>query len=428
MTRSLRPHCLVLLAVAAAGLAATAGSARAATVVAENEPEATVARSSLVIEDAGAGPNAITVSSSAIDETTAVYSIVDEAEPPVAGEGCVTAGPSEVRCELLRARAPDCHYNSLGAFCFGGAVVRLSITLGEGDDRLDLTGIAPLPPGDATSGAGQTLGADVDLNGGDDEFLGGDQPESVVLGLGADVAQTGLGSDVVRPSDGPPDGPDLIDLGPAFDPTVPAALAEHDVVNYAVATGPIRVSVDGVADDGVEGEGDNVISAETIYGGNFDDLLIGGDAPEKLSASGGSDTVFGGGGDDELEGDSVLVGELIPPHEPGSNIIHGGPGDDALDGGELRDRAFGEHGDDTIQTAERSDLASGGPGADRISDYDGRDRLRGGEGRDRLRTVIDRGFVRARPARLDCGPQRDRAVASVDDELRRCERVVVVGG
>src|SRR6185312_12788009 len=84
----------------------------------------------------------------------------------------------------------------------------------------------------------------------------------------------------------------------------------NDLADYSSDRAPVTITLDGQANDGENGERDNV-SAERVTGGAGGDRLIGDDANNTLIGGGGSDTLVGGGGSDSLQG---------------------GDGDDLLDG------------------------------------------------------------------------------------------------
>lgn len=90
------------------------------------------------------------------------------------------------------------------------------------------------------------------------------------------------------------------------------------------------------------------------------------------------------------------------------------------------DRYSAAGGSATGRPFPHSVLFVGGRGIDRLTGGDGNDTLYGGEGRDRL--AAGRGDDRintlgAQRDRVDCGPGRDQAESSRNDELERCERV-----
>ena len=70
--------------------------------------------------------------------------------------------------------------------------------------------------------------------------------------------------------------------------------------------------------------------------------------------------------------------------QPGIEVVFGGEGDDWIEGNEHSRELYGEEGDDTIEGGTGYTLLFGGEGDDRLFGEDGDDVLRGGEGRDQL--------------------------------------------
>lgn len=192
---------------------------------------------------------------------------------------------------------------------------------GSGDDVLRCEGACELDGGD---------GSDL-LRGGAGET---GMPSWFRGGAGADRLHGPLSTHL----DGGP-GPDLLDGG---------------YVDYRSRTASVKVSLDGLANDGATGEGDNIVAAHTI---------IGGSGPDQLTAGRGWISLIG------REGDDVLTG---------------GPGGDFLDGSE---------GNDTLLAGGGRDYVHGGSGNDDL-------RLRDGE--------VDEGY---------CGGGRDRVSADASDSL-----------
>ena len=99
----------------------------------------------------------------------------------------------------------------------------------------------------------------------------------------------------------------------------------------------MTISLDGQANDGAPGEGDNI-------GSDFE-RIDGTDADDVFTGSAGGDNFHGGGGSDE---------------------IHGGDGGDDLAGDGGDDRVFGDAGNDIVEGTYGADLVDGGPGSDQI--------------------------------------------------------------
>ncbi|TWT91963.1 calcium-binding protein [Stieleria varia] len=123
----------------------------------------------------------------------------------------------------------------------------------------------------------------------------------------------------------------------------------------------------------------------TVFGGNGNDVLNGGNGPDTLSGDAGMDTINGNGGHDQLFGgfglDTINGGS-------GNDTIMGGFGSDLLNGGSGNDQINGEHGNDTIDGGWDDDTLLGGQGNDQINGGFGNDYINGGLGAD----IIDGSF------------------------------------
>jgi Ca2+-binding RTX toxin-like protein len=162
----------------------------------------------------------------------------------------------------------------------------------DGSAQADTLTATSTPSDDASAvklvgnGGGDTLnagsfGTDLEGDGGDDTLVGGTGDDRLdeqgLAGLGADDMHGGRGFDQV-------------------------SYVGHR--NSASALVAVNVSLDGIANDGYAGEGDNVHKdIESIEGTNLDDALTGGAAFDQLEGFGGSDTLDGGAGTDILIGD-----------------------------------------------------------------------------------------------------------------------------
>lgn len=104
-------------------------------------------------------------------------------------------------------------------------------------------------------------------------------------------------------------------------------------------------------------------SLATVYGGPGDDLLEGGTLSQRFYGENGNDTLHGGDGNDYL---------------------YGGDLDDVLIGGANSDRLYGEAGNDKLYGQYGNDMLYGGVGDDRLFAQTGNDELFGDEGDDRL--------------------------------------------
>jgi RTX calcium-binding nonapeptide repeat (4 copies) len=147
------------------------------------------------------------------------------------------------------------------------------------------------------------------------------------------------GSDVL---DG---GPGDDELQPDRDTTSPGdVLAGGDGVDHLQLVGTIAptitVTLDGQANDGPAGDGDNYgsdfenitgspVAANTITGTDGPNVISTGNLNDVLTGNGGNDRIESGYGNDRLDGgagDDQMVGSA------GDDLLIGGPGRDSLDG------------------------------------------------------------------------------------------------
>ena len=226
-------------------------------------------------------------------------------------------------------------------------------------------------------------------------------------------------------------GDDLLDGGIGSDTL--AGGPGRDTADYSARTAPVSVSLNGSADDGEAGEGDNVGNdVEVLVGGSGDDQLAGNDGDNALLGNAGNDILGGGGGNDQLDGgagDDTLAGgtgsdtltggdgtdtanysssdapvRVTLDGQPGDgasgendnvdteNVI-GSPGDDVLIGNAGINTLSGGDGSDRLLGGKSADVLDGGPGDDIIQSLDGqRDTVACGDGEDG--TVSDRGDIR----------------------------------
>ncbi|MGW4213844.1 calcium-binding protein [Lentzea sp. NPDC004789] len=216
-----------------------------------------------------------------------------------------------------------------------------------------------------------TPGNDVIAAGaGNDVVLGLDGNDTVCLGPGDDLFDGGAGDDTMV-ADATPDGADTY-----------VGNGGLDAVTYAARTTPVTVTLDGTANDGAPGEGDNI--AADIGG------ITGGSGNDVIDASAGrvQTFVFGGPGNDTLAtnfnagggaGDDTL--RLV---NSGSGSLFGNDGNDTLFGGPVRDNLIGGNGNDKVFAGGGDDELFGGPGDDLLAGEAGNDDLFGEAGNDEL--------------------------------------------
>jgi Ca2+-binding RTX toxin-like protein len=211
--------------------------------------------------------------------------------------------------------------------------------------------------GDGESGEGDNVGGDIEdvtTGSGADVLVGSSARNVLDGGPGPDVVSGGAGDDLLIDSGGD-SAPDRLDGGDGDDAMAAGAGpdtyiggdGEDAVTDYAGRTFAVRVTLDGLADDGAAGEGDNVGSdIEDVTGGAAADTLVGNGADNELAGGGGDDVISGADGNDGLAG---------------------GPGRDTIDGGGGRDDLEGGAGGDTLKTRDgRTDRADCGGGTDGV--------------------------------------------------------------
>lgn len=268
------------------------------------------------------------------------------------GDGCQEGTDGAVVCRvsvsgsfLITARLGDGDDFFTAARTCGDFVECVEVEAGAGNDVVIGSGAADLLRG---NGGDDTLeglrgegwgfvptGNHLDGGYGDDRLIGGREYDLLVGGPGADVMEGGRG---------------------------------FDTVSYGTRVLPVRVQIDGDADDGAPGERDRVgLDVEMVFGGHGHDRLIGDARANQLDGSRGRDVIVGRAGPDFLVGGT------------GADVIRGGAGRDRLEA------TWYDPMQHAITTERRArDLLYGGPDADSIDSADSTaDRVRGGRGRDR---------------------------------------------
>jgi hypothetical protein len=171
------------------------------------------------------------------------------ANDAIASSGCTVVDPDTFTCPGVDVIVAD-----------GGA----------GDDNLGSFGSDLVIPVRLSGGSGN------------DSLTGGDGADTLAGGAGDDFMNGGLGGDTITGGTG------------------------TDRVNAFGAGGALAVSLDGVANDGLAGEGDNVgADVEDVFAssGAGAVTITGNAAGNILSGEGGDDSITGGAGNDELSGD-----------------------------------------------------------------------------------------------------------------------------
>lgn len=234
--------------------------------------------------------------------------------------------------------------------------------LGDGNDKATLNA-----PGGVTNA--------VDGGSGDDDI-------SVNAPGGHDTISGGDGNDTLYPDRGSSGYP----VNPPATDTISGG-GGTDLVDYEGDYGGhvsgLVISLDGVANDGSPGEGDNVRP-------DVEDVA-GTGAPEMITGSGGPNKLMGRGGDD---------------------VISGGGGNDQLFGGSENDKLSGGAGNDYLEGDSEDDKLDGGPGLDSfIGDFSGSvNQIVVGND-----TILARDGVNGEP--ISCGPGSDSATVDAGDNV-----------
>jgi uncharacterized delta-60 repeat protein len=293
-----------------------------------------------------------------------------------------------------------------------------------GDDTLDGgLGDDYLSGGDGTDTVDYTRRtAAVVLNWGRD---GGERGEEDTIGYDVEIARGGSGNDTISgfkaaygnagddtltggyfPSalwGG--DGNDLLMGVFAAYPDYFRGGEGNDTVSYAGRSTAVVATIDGLANDGGNGEGDNVYTdVENLTGGNGDDKLTGSATDNVLDGGGGSDDLHGGAGNDTVtyagRPDTVFVsidgvandgtpaGNGLPAERDNVNTdienVIGGDGNDSIMGSDGDNRIDGGAGNDGINGGNGNDTIHGGPGDDYLDGGGDDDTIDGGTGLESL--------------------------------------------
>jgi Ca2+-binding RTX toxin-like protein len=261
--------------------------------------------------------------------------------------------------------------------CADAAVEVVYVKGGAGNDTLTKGAAGSYSQGLDGGGDDDTLNAgDGRLNGGDnggpgndtyngsaqrgDEFLGGEP--------GADTYNAG--TRIPQPNE---DGCSFAASADAAQCTPPdpdeyqRSLA-RDTIDYSSVDKTANITLDGQANDGLDGENDNVKDMEHVSGGDKNDTLTAGAAAVQFDGGAGDDRLTGSPAGDRLYGGS------------GSDVIIAGAGNDGLQDGDFTP-AIHDPGDPPLPAAG-NDTLDAGPGNDELQSDSGSDNLIGGPGQD----------------------------------------------
>ncbi|PZX18366.1 Ca2+-binding RTX toxin-like protein [Palleronia aestuarii] len=157
-----------------------------------------------------------------------------------------------------------------------------------------------------------------------------------------------------------------------YKPTLPVAAGEIVEIDVDEALDLLEDHEDGASQRFIFGDGRQVFFAAL-----GDDYVFGGDGDDRLNGGPGEDTVYGGNGDDYVGGG---IGDDTVGGGNGNDGVGGGTGDDFLRGGNGNDRLFGSFGEDTMNGEAGADTLFGGAAEDILYGDYGNDLLRNGTG------------------------------------------------
>jgi Ca2+-binding RTX toxin-like protein len=368
--------------LAAAAVLIPAAASQAATVSYENG----------AIVYRGEGGEGLDLLASASDDGTLLYLPDDGASRQKVVSGpCTTDASWGVKCDLDPSTPLKVYGSTAKDYLhvyFHGIPESMPIEIhgnGGNDDIEDSSG------DDASRAFYGDAGDDkIQGHGGDDFIDGGDGNDEVDGGAGSDQVHGGAGNDTMWGDHYQDPAADVIDGGPGYDTTEDWSIPS-DLTNQP----SIDVTLDGVADDGRPGEGDNVVGVEkfNLY---VVGRLVGTDAGEYMNiynpGNEGPSTLIGNGGDDSLYGNDY---------------------DDTVDGGAGNDHVEGGMGNDTVTGGPGQDVIYGDATASSCTWYS-------------CQIPFGNDVVNARDGEvdnIDCGIGTDRAVVDTIDIVANCETV-----
>jgi Ca2+-binding RTX toxin-like protein len=247
----------------------------------------------------------------------------------------------------------------------------------------------------------------------DDAADDGASGESDNVHADVESARGGTRGDVLVGSPGPNQlfglgGPDSLDGG--LGPDVLSGGGAVDTATYASRTARLEVSLNDIANDGEEGELDNVrMDVENVTGGSSNDAFFGSTSANRFRGGLGNDfldaghpgaDVFEGGGNydtvdyssrstrvavsidgagnDGTDADADGIGEEGDNVQADVEDVVGGSGNDLLvasDDPSFIEGLWGKTGDDVLRGLGGTDTFRGGPGADVVEGGNGTDRM-----------------------------------------------------
>ncbi|WP_417843575.1 calcium-binding protein [Thalassospira sp.] len=242
----------------------------------------------------------------------------------------------------------------------------------------------------------------------DDKFVALEDERSVIdSGAGDDIL---IGSSKLDQFDGG-SGDDYMDGGGGNDTFVGGEGADYmlggagkNTLDYLASDAGVNVNLQTGEGSGGYAEGDTIHDFTVVSLSQFDDIATGTDGADTLFGRMGTDTIYGGDGDDRLNGETLYGGdgndsmgndadEYEGAGDNPDNYLNGGAGDDSVYAdGVGHDILIGGDGDDWMEAGGDFDpeitgnaTLWGGSGDDWLFSHDGgSDTLLGGSGDDTI--------------------------------------------
>lgn len=160
----------------------------------------------------------------------------------------------------------------------------------------------------------------------------------------------------------------------------------NDVIGYLTSESAVAIDLSAGTASGGDAAGDTYSGVEGVYGSSFNDAISGDGGNNRLEGGWGSDTISGGGGNDVIWGyhSTSLASPVAPSTTVQNDVLHGEGGNDTI-------VSYGQdvnalvYGDDGNDVIQvGSANGYGGAGDDTITSTQNEYSLFGGDGADRL--------------------------------------------
>lgn len=307
-----------------------------------------------LVINAKAGNDSVTVDSSVAIAATLLGDLGNDTLTASSGATSLNGGAGDD--SLTGGGAADVLVGDAGNDTLSGGAGNNKLLGGAGNDVLAGSGGNDYLQGDAGNDTLYGGEGNNSLNGGlgDDSLVTGAGIDTLVGDAGNDVIDAGAGNDAINGGA----GNDLIDGGDGND-SIRGGLGNDTITggggsdsldygDHSAAQGVTLTLGDGIANDGMTGEYDNIVDTfEVVIGSLGHDNITGTDGDDLIYGGAGNDTLVGGAGHDRLYGGAGL------------NKLYGNDGNDSLYGGAGNDTLEGGNDDDLI-------IAIGGGAADAV--------------------------------------------------------------